>query len=155
MLNIYVLAGLIGIVCGLRAMTGPAVVSWAAYLGLLPVADTWLDFLSYPATPYILTALAVMELIADQLPKTPPRIVPVQFGTRILTGAVCGAALAFGVAPITGLVLGAVGAIIGTLVGYTARRRLVAANGGRDFPVALAEDFIAIAAAIGIVAMAS
>jgi uncharacterized membrane protein len=34
---ILVLAFLIGIVAGLRAMTAPAAVSWAAHLGLLPL----------------------------------------------------------------------------------------------------------------------
>ena len=38
---IYLLALLIGVVAGLRAMTAPAAVSWAAYLGWLPLADSW------------------------------------------------------------------------------------------------------------------
>jgi uncharacterized membrane protein len=73
---IIVLAFLIGIVAGLRALTAPAAVSWAARLGLLPLQDTSLAFLGYAATPYIFTLLAIGELINDKLPKTPSRKVP-------------------------------------------------------------------------------
>ena len=36
-MHIYLLALLIGVVAGLRTMTAPAAVSWAAYLGWLPL----------------------------------------------------------------------------------------------------------------------
>ena len=154
-MSLYLLAVLIGVVCGLRAMTGPAVISWAAYLGVLPVQGTWLEFLSYTASPYILTLLAAMELVTDQLPNTPSRKVPKQFVTRILTAAVCGAALVGTHGPLVGgLAAGIVGAFIGTLGGYEARARLVKANGGHDRPVAIVEDLIAIGGAIAIVALA-
>jgi uncharacterized membrane protein len=39
---------------------------------------------------------------------------------------------------------GIIGAVLGTLGGYEARSRLVAANGGRDLPVAIAEDVLAV-----------
>jgi uncharacterized membrane protein len=68
---IYVLAFLIGVVAGLRSMTAPAAVSWAAQLGWLRLENTGLAFLGYAATPYILSVLAVGELIIDKLPKTP------------------------------------------------------------------------------------
>lgn len=154
-MSLYVLAVLIGVVCGLRAMTGPAVISWAAYLGVLPVAGTWFEFLGYAASPYLLTALAIAELITDQLPRTPSRKVPVQFVTRVITGAVCGAAVMGAHGPLAGgLAAGIVGAFIGTLGGYEARSRLVRANGGHDRPVAMVEDLVAIGGAIAIVAWA-
>ncbi|ORE85784.1 DUF4126 family protein, partial [Aurantimonas sp. 22II-16-19i] len=87
------LSFLIGIVAGLRAMTAPAAVSWAAYLGWLPLGDSWLAFLGYQWTPWIFTVLAVAELVTDQLPSTQSRKVPMQFGTRLLTGAVSGGAI--------------------------------------------------------------
>ena len=90
---ILALALLIGVVAGLRALTAPAAVSWAAHAGLLPLAGTPLAFLGHPVTPWILTALALAELVADQLPSTPSRKVPVQFGARLLTGALAGAAI--------------------------------------------------------------
>jgi uncharacterized membrane protein len=67
----YVLAFLIGVIAGLRSLTAPAVVSWAARLGWLKLENTWLAFLGYAATPYILSVLAIVELVTDKLPKTP------------------------------------------------------------------------------------
>jgi uncharacterized membrane protein len=72
-MSVYFLAPLIGVVVGLRAMAAPAVVSWAAYLGRMHLEGTWLAFLGYAWPPYILSALAIAELISDQLPKTPSR----------------------------------------------------------------------------------
>lgn len=149
---ILALAFLIGVVAGLRSMTAPAVVSWAAHLGWLHFENTWLAFLGATVTPYILSALAIGELIADKLPKTPSRKAPGPFTVRILIGAMCGAALgAQSETLIGGLVAGALGAVAGTLGGYEARSRLVRATGGKDFPIALLEDIVAIGGAIWIV----
>jgi len=147
------LALLIGVIAGLRAMTAPAVVSWAAHLGMLHVEGSWMAFLGYAWMPWVLTLFAVGELITDQLPTTPSRTVPVQFGTRILTGALSGAAIGFaGGSWIVGAVAGAVGAVIGTLGGRTARGKLAAAF-GKDTPAAVIEDLIAIGGAVAIVAV--
>lgn len=149
---IYVAAFLIGVIAGLRAMTAPMAVSWAAKLGWIHLENTWLAFLGYSFMPYILTVLAIGELITDQLPSTPSRKVPIQFGTRIVMGAICGAAIG-SVAdslPI-GLVLGILGAIAGTLGGAEARARLVKAIGGTDLPIALLEDVVAVGGAFLIV----
>ena len=81
---LYVLALLIGVIAGLRAMTAPAAVSWAAYLGLVNLDGTWLAFLGYRFTPWIMTVLAVGELITDQLPSTPSRKLPIPFVTRVV-----------------------------------------------------------------------
>jgi uncharacterized membrane protein len=146
-MSVYLLAFLIGVIAGLRAMTAPAVVSWAARLGWLHVENTWLAFLGFAATPYILSVLAIGELIADKLPKAPSRKAPPGFITRILTGALSGAAIGAGSSWTIGLVAGAIGAIIGTLGGYEFRVRLVKATGGKDLPIALLEDVIAIGGA--------
>jgi uncharacterized membrane protein len=125
-MSVYVVALLIGVVAGLRTMTAPAVVGWAAYFSRVHLESTWLAFLGYAWTPYILSALAIAELVSDQLPKTPGRKVPMKFGARILTGALCGTALgASGGTWIGGLVAGAIGAVAGTLGGYEFRTRLV------------------------------
>jgi uncharacterized membrane protein len=86
-MSLYVLAFLIGMVAGLRSLTAPAVVSWAARLGWLHLENTWLAFLGSSATSYILTLLAIGELIADKLPKTPSRKAPMGFVARLITGA--------------------------------------------------------------------
>src|SRR5688572_21242741 len=147
----YLLALLIGVIAGLRAMTAPAVVSWAAYLHWIDLSNSWLAFLGYQWTPWVLTVLAIGELITDQLPSTPSRTVPVQFGTRILMGALTGAALtAAGGSWIFGGILGVIGAVIGTLGGRAARAAL-AARFGKDRPAAIIEDVVAILGAILIV----
>jgi uncharacterized membrane protein len=147
----YVLAFLIGVVAGLRSFTAPAVASWAARLGWLHLENTWLAFLGYAATPYILSVLAIVELIADKLPKTPSRKAAPGFTARLATGAVCGSALASGQPLIGGLLAGAIGSIGGTLGGYEFRTRLVRAVGGNDLPIAILEDVIAIGGALLIV----
>ena len=147
----FLLALLIGGVAGLRALTAPAAVSWAAYLGWLHLGDTHLAFLGYRWTPWVLTALALVELVTDQLPSTPSRTVPMQFGARILTAALSGAAIgASSGLLIVGGIAGIIGAVIGTLGGRAARARLADAL-GKDMPAALIEDAIAVLAAIFIV----
>lgn len=143
---LYLLALLIGVIAGLRAMTAPAVVSWAAGLGWIDVSGSWLSFLASVWTRWIFTGLALAELVRDQLPSTPPRTEPVQFGTRILMGALCGAVLA----GLSGGLLGAAGAVIGTLGGRAVRTRLAALLGS-DPPAAFIEDAVAILGALLIV----
>jgi uncharacterized membrane protein len=150
-MSVYLLALLIGVVAGLRAMTAPAAISWAAHLGLIDLSGSWLAFLGYRFTPWVFTLLAVAELVSDQLPSTPSRKVPPQFITRILMGALSGAAIGYsGANLVAGAVLGAVGAVIGTLGGAAVRGRL-ARMFGKDLPAALIEDVVAIAAAFAIV----
>ena len=149
---ILLLALLIGIVAGLRAMTAPAAISWAAHLGWLHLGDSWLAFLGYAFTPWIFTALAIVELVTDQLPSTPSRKVPVQFGARIVMGALCGAAVGIsGGSALGGAVAGVIGTVIGTLAGADIRGRL-ARSFGQDRPAAIIEDVVAIIAAFLIVA---
>lgn len=151
-MSIYVLAFLIGVVAGLRSMTAPAVVIWGARLGWLRPEGSWLAPIDAPIAAYIASALAIAELIADKLPKTPSRKALGPFIARILFGAMCGAALgAQSDSLLGGVVAGALGAVAGTLGGYEARRRLVSAIGGKDFPIALLEDAIAIGGAFLIV----
>ena len=145
------LALVIGIVSGLRAMTAPAAVSWAARLGWLDLSGTGLAFLGSAFAPWILTVLALGELVTDQLPTTPSRTVPVQFVTRVITGGVSGAAIgAAGGGLAAGLVAGMAGAVIGTLGGRAFRARL-AASFGSDRPAAFIEDAVAIGAALLVV----
>ena len=150
-MSVYVLALCIGIVAGMRAMMAPTAVSWAAHLGWLDLQGTWLAFLGFAYTPYILSVLALGELIADKLPTTASRKVPLQFGTRIVVGALCGAAIGTSAgAMVGGIVAGVVGAVIGTLGGSELRGRLARAV-GKDLPIALLEDALAIGGAILIV----
>jgi uncharacterized membrane protein len=150
-MSLYLFALLIGVVAGLRAMTAPAAVAWGAHLGLIPLQGTPLAWLGGNIATWTFTALAVLELVADQLPKTPSRKVPVQFGTRVLTGAVSGAAIGMTANVwIGGAIAGAIGAVIGTLAGAELRGRLAKAF-RKDLPAALLEDIVAVGGAALIV----
>ena len=145
---IYGLALLIGVIAGLRTMTAPAAVSWAAALGVIHLQGTPLAFLGWRFTPWILSLLAVGELVTDQLPSTPSRKVPVQLAARLVAGGMSGAAVGASVGEIAGgLVAGLVGALIGTYGGAAVRARLAAAF-SNDHPAAFLEDAIAIGGAL-------
>ncbi len=147
-----ILAFLIGAVAGLRSMTPLAAVGLAAHYGGLDLRGGPLAFLGSAAAAMILAALALAELAVDKLPQTPSRKTPGPFAFRIFSGALCGAAIATaGGSPIGGLIAGAAGAVAGTLGGYEFRMRLVKSTGGRDFPIALLEDAIAVVVAILVV----
>jgi uncharacterized membrane protein len=153
--NVYPMiffAFLIGMVAGLRALAPAAVISWAAHLGWLHLEGSWVSFLGHPLTLWIVTALAVLELVIDKLPATPSRTASMGFGARIAMGALCGAALgSAGQFLVAGLFAGAIGAIAGTLGGAEGRARLAKAI-GKDLPAALVEDICAIGGAILIAA---
>jgi uncharacterized membrane protein len=147
-------AFLIGIIAGLRAMTAPAAVSWGAVLGWLPLESTWAAFMGYRWTPWIFSVLALVELVTDQLPSTPSRKVPMQFGARLVSGGFSGAVIgASAGGTLLGLVAGVVGAAVGTLGGADIRGRMARAFGS-DRPAALIEDAVAIVGAFLIVAAA-
>ena len=92
-MTMYLFAVLIGIVAGSRTFTAPAAASWAAHLGRLDLGGTWLAFMGFAWTPWVFTALALVELVVDQLPTTPSRLVPMQFSARLVSGAVSGASV--------------------------------------------------------------
>ncbi len=146
-------AFLLGTASGLRALIGLAVASSAARLGYLHLEHTWLAFLGYAFTPYILSLLAVGEMVNDKLPKTPSRLIPPQFITRIVTGTLCGIAVGLSIENwLLGAIAGAAGSVAGTLGGAKARA-FGAKLFGRDLPAALVEDVIAIGLALSGVAL--
>jgi len=141
---LYLLAILIGIVAGFRAMIAPAAIAWAARLGMLDLHGSYLAFLGNAWVPWLLTLAAVAELLNDKRASTPSRKVPPQFAVRVLSGALCGAAIGIPAGWwAIGLVLGAVGAVIGTL-GGAAVRGVMASTFGKDLPAALVEDIVAV-----------
>lgn len=150
------LALLIGVVAGLRTFTAPAAVAWAAMLGWIALDGTWAQWLAHPIAVTVFSILAVGELVADQLPRTPSRKTPMQFLPRLISGgfaaAVIGTAWGY---PLGGLGAGLIGAVLGTLGGYAARKRLVAANRGHDLPIALVEDGVAVAGGFAVAWLSS
>jgi uncharacterized membrane protein len=142
---VIVLALLIGVIAGLRAMTAPAVVAWGALLGWIDVDGKWSEWVAHPITVTVLTIFLLVELVTDQLPKTPSRKTAPQFATRLIMGAFAGAVIGsafFHTFSCTGA--GIVGAVLGTLGGAAVRTKLYEANNGKDRPGAFIEDVVAV-----------
>ncbi len=152
-MTVLLLCFLIGCVTGLRAMMAPAVVCWGAHFGWLNFAGTKLAFINTKAALIIITLLALGELLADKLPGTPARTVPLGLIPRIVLGGLCAIALAISVGGnfVAAAIFGVAGALVGTYGGYNVRQALVSRAHLPDLAVALAEDAIAVAGAFFIV----
>jgi uncharacterized membrane protein len=150
-----VLAAGIGVVAGLRSLTAPAVVSWAAREKMIRPLHSLPARMLLARSSKKIAQFAVGELIADKLPGTPNRISPLPLTFRVISGAACGAAVSSAAdeSPKEGAAYGALGAFAGAFAGFYLRKRL-----SRDFPgfaVAIVEDVLAISAAAGVVCMLS
>ena len=148
---VFLLALGIGIVAGLRSLTAPAVVAWAAHLGWLNLHGSPLAFMGSTVTVAIFSVLAIGELIADKLPTMSKRTAPAPLMARIITGGLCGACLctSAGQSVVVGVVLGGIGAVVGAFLGYGIRRRLdLHIN---DLVVAVCEDVAAVGLALFVV----
>jgi uncharacterized membrane protein len=143
---VLILAFAIGVIAGLRALTAPMVVSWAAHLHWINLQGSPLAFMGSIITAAILTLAAAGEIVNDKLPKTPPRTAPPSFIIRIVLGGFAAATLAAGAGGsiVVGAILGIIGAVVGTLGGYHVRRGIVAGLKVPDFVIALVEDVIAV-----------
>ena len=136
----------IGVVAGLRSLLAPAAVAWAAHLGWLPLRGTLLGFMESNVALTIFSLLALGELVADLLPRTPKRTDLAPLLARMLSGGFCGACLCASAdkSLMIGAALGAAGAVMGAFAGYEIRRRLVSKLNIRDYFVALPEDVVAL-----------
>ncbi len=135
-----------GVVNGLRTLTAPAVVAWAAHLGWINLSGSRLSFMSSLWMVGFFTLGALSEYVFDLLPNTPPRTGARGLTARIVMGPLTGACLAVAggvslwvVAPIS-----AVGAIAGAFGGYQARVRLVRSLRVPDAVIAIPEDLVAV-----------
>lgn len=152
--HVFIWSFLIGVVCGLRSLTAPAVVCWAAHWGWIDLHGSRLSFLGSTAALIVFSVLAVGELVADKLPRTPPRTATPGLSARLLLGALSGTALALagGQSALIGGFVGAAGGVLGAYGGYQVRTRLVRSSGLPDYVIALLEDAVAIGGAFLIVA---
>jgi uncharacterized membrane protein len=141
---------LLGVTTGLRSMTPMAVLCWFAYAGHLPVDDTWAAWTGKLWVAILFTVLAVAELVADKLPRTPDRTSPGPLIFRVILGGLAGsiAATAMYGPGLEGVLLGVVGALLGAFSGFMIRRDLVEKIGCPDWEIAVAEDLIAIVCAM-------
>src|SRR5262245_7931746 len=121
---VFVLALGIGIIAGLRSLTAPAVVAWAAHLNWLNLHGSPLAFMGSTTAVVIFSVLAFGELIADKLPTTGKRTAPAPLVARIITGGLSGACLcaSTGQSLFVGGLLGGLGGVIGAFLGYSIRR---------------------------------
>jgi uncharacterized membrane protein len=143
---IPILAVGIGFVAGLRSLTAPAAVSWAARLGWLSLGGTGLAWMGSTPAVVLFSLLAIAEYIADLLLQTPRRTTPGPLVARMLTGGLCGASLYLSghQSWLAGAALGGGGGVIGAFAGYEARKRLVQGLKVKDFLIAIPEDLVAI-----------
>jgi uncharacterized membrane protein len=141
---------LLGVVTGMRSMTAMAVLCWFAYRGDLSLDGTWASWAAKLTTAVIFTVLALVELGADKLPKTPNRTAPGPLLVRVVIGGLVGAIVAAGLngSEFEGVILGVGGALIGAFGGFLIRREIVLRLASKDWPVALVEDASAILCAV-------
>ncbi|MBA3759592.1 MAG: DUF4126 family protein [Gemmatimonadales bacterium] len=146
-------AAAIGFVAGLRSLTAPAAVSWAAHVGWLDLHGSPLAFMGSTAAVAILSILALAEYVADLLPQTPSRTQPGPLMARIVMGGLSAACLSVsaGSSVLLGAVVGGIGGVIGAFAGYEARRRLVRGLKVKDAVIAILEDLVALGLAYLIV----
>lgn len=135
----------LGIVCGMRAALGPALVSRHLSGRRRPKLGR-LEFMRSPTTAGVLKVAAAGELVGDKLPFAPARVEPGALSGRIASGALCGAALSLSKREngAAGAVVGAIGAAFGSYAFYSLRRTLTERGGLPDTAVALAEDALAL-----------
>src|SRR5438132_8720251 len=146
MKDVIVLTLVIGFAAGLRSLTPPALVAWAAHLGWLNLNNSPLAFMGSTIAVIIFSLLAVFELIGDVRPRTPKRTAPMPLLARILMGGLCGACICAATNQLIfiGAILGGVGGIIGAFAGYEIRPRLVSALNIKDIFMAALEDVVTI-----------
>ena len=149
--KVLVLSAAIGVLAGLRSFTPPAVLSHAARRRCLRSRKNPLKLLATSKVANTLTSVATGELVADKLPSTPSRLTPGPLAARILSGAVCGAALCASVSePMgEGAIAGAVGALAGSFAGYHLRQMMDKSM--PDIAAALIEDFVAVGGSVAVV----
>jgi uncharacterized membrane protein len=142
-------AGAWGAVAGMRTFSAPALLSIAWAGRRRPQVPGPLGrALGARAAPWVLGALAVFELGADQWPRLPARIAPPSLVGRMVSGAVVGGALGRDRAG-RGAAVGAVSAAASAFASYGLRR---AAN--RRLPNSLSgllEDALVLGAGAALV----
>ncbi len=152
----------LGFLTGARSFTPTAALCWGSHLGWFSLKSTPFAVVGGTAALSFASLLAAGELIGDKLPNTPARTAALPLIGRMALGATAGAVLTFAASrprgePQTGsgtsgdlplaVLLGAVGALLGTFATFYARRALTEQAGLPDLPVALLEDGLVVAGA--------
>jgi uncharacterized membrane protein len=146
----YGCSAAIGAVSGLRAFTGPAIISDAASRKIVPVKRTPVSWLASHNIATTTALLAAAELVADKLPFTPRRTAALGLIARGVTGAICGMAVVGRgkrSEMVAGAVVGASAALAAAWVGYQYRQRVKLPK----FLAAILEDTVAVTAGTAVV----
>jgi uncharacterized membrane protein len=137
----------LGFVAGLRSMLPLALLADRLGREGPDIADGgWaVDLLTARPAAVVLGLAAAGEVLADKLPRTPSRVAPLPLAGRVVLGGTTCAlqSLAEGRASDSGARVGALGAVAGSVVGYTARTRLSRLLPLPGVLVALIEDGLA------------
>ncbi len=143
-------AALVGVISGMRSMTGLATISSYLNQGASEELGAPWQRLGSPQAAAVTKVAALGEMVADKTPGIPARIKPGPLVGRALIGAVGGGTFAQsqGEPALTGAALGALGAIASTFGFYYLRQQIDSRLHVPDFVVALAEDGVAVTLAV-------
>ncbi|HEY0264174.1 MAG TPA: DUF4126 family protein [Granulicella sp.] len=141
---------MLGFATGLRSMSGMAVLCWFVYFDALWVGNDWMAWTGKFWVAVLFTVFALAELVADKMPWIPNRVSPAPLIFRLVMGGLAGAISATSLhgSELEGILLGAIGALLGAILGYNVRKHLVESNGWPDWIVALSEDGITLICAV-------
>ena len=141
-------AGL-GAATGLRSMTGLALASRELTGRSAGDADALREWLADDTVSYVLTGLAIAELVADKLPEVPDRVDPAPLAARGVVGAVVGAMAGGEDYWAAGAAIGAAAAVASAWLGWAVRKEAGWATGLPDPVLAVLEDVAAVSTARG------
>src|SRR5215471_21468930 len=142
----HALARRMGVVAGVRPMTALAILALSLRRGWIRSGHPPFARIVSASASKRIAEFAICELVVDKLPFTRCRLDARPLTWRIVSGAICGAAIhGSGKRPIVGgAVLGGLGSLVGSVTAYHVRQKL-----GRDMPdlvVALLEDAVTVGA---------
>jgi uncharacterized membrane protein len=146
--NLYARALALGVVCGMRSLLAPALISRKLAENGAPSGSPEYKLLKELGSPAVTTTLGIIaagELAADKLPQAPNRTILPSVLFRTLSGAVVGALFmtSRGGDRAVGAALGAVGAVAGTYGGYELRRLITKELGVPNIAAGVLEDVVA------------
>ena len=141
---------ILGFMTGLRSMTPIAVLCFFAWRHHMPIAHTWAFWAERGITALIFAVLAFGEYIGDVLPNTPNRTAPFPLAARVIFGGLVGAiaATALHGSAVEGVLLGAIGALAGSFIGFHLRSDLPGRFGVPSYAIGILGDVVALGASI-------
>ncbi|RFZ94268.1 DUF4126 family protein [Mucilaginibacter conchicola] len=150
----YSRAAGLGLIAGMRTMYAPAVLSHLySRHPSANLKDSPLKFLQTIPTSKVFKVLAAGELVGDKLPTAPDRIAKPGLIGRIVSGALCGAAVFKGENQnaVIGGFIGGMAAFGSSFGCFFLRKAIVSNTRVADPVVGVCEDALTVAAGIAII----